>query len=190
MNQVFVSPNYLLVECIIQPSSGTTATKNPFGTEKQLQNKKVVAIETFCNQDVTNSPISTTNQVVPLSVFNSLFFSAYRSSTPMSKYHDGRVYTPKDREWNSINAEIFPSQNEGLYYDQLPLASMRRVLNMNSTAGTAVSGSRELWRVKPAEFAWTKSYCTSSPAVAITQTYSALFGIHYLNEDQAWSPYM
>ena len=159
-----------MVECIINPSTSNTTYKNPFGTEKDLQNKKIVAIETFSAADISYSPISPKNPVIPINVFLTSFVTFYRASIPA---HGGQ-----------------PQQNEGLYYDLIPMARLRTGNNYTTGAGNQGSTNNNLYRVVPTEFSWTKSYVTCTPAVGITQPYSALFLIHYLNENQDWTPYM
>ena len=169
MNNFWVSPNSKLVECVITPSTSMTPSKSPFGTEKDLQNKKIVAVESFAGTDVINSPISTSNPITPLQIFNSSFVTFYRASVPA---HDG-----------------FPAQVEGLYYDQIPLARLRTCINQLSN--TAVpSGNNQMFRIVPTEFSWTKSYVTCAPSVAQATPVSALFLVHYLNEGADWRPYM
>jgi len=169
MNNFWVSPNSVLIECVIVPSTGGTTNKNPFGTQKQLQNKKVVAIESFSNQDVVNSPISQANPCINAQVFNTSFLTLYRASTPATG--------------NS------PAQNEGLYYDQLPFSVLRRVVNQNNVGVNLTSSCMDLFRINPTEMSWTKCYVTCTPSVPISSAVSALFLVHYLNEYQDWKPY-
>ena len=171
----YICPNYTLVECIINPSTGNTTYKNPFPQVKELQNRKVVAIETYSAQDFTFSPISSSNPVIPQSVFQTAFLTLYRASTPEIR-NGGRL--------------VFPAQQEGNYYDQIPLSSLRRVANMDQTSGNVTSAASQLFRTKPAEMTWTKSYVTATPPVAISSPVSSLFGVHYLNENEDWQPYM
>jgi len=172
---MWVTPNCLLIECIINPSVGVTSTINPFGQQKEMQNKKVVAMESFSNQDQRFSPISTINPVVNQSVFQTSFLTLYRASVPAHKNHSG---------------QMFPASNEGLYYDKIPLCRLRLVTNMDQTAANTTSASNMMFRIKPAEMSWTKSYVWCSPSTAISQAQSALFLVHYLNQEEDWEPYM
>lgn len=158
----FISPNTLLIECIINPSGGTTQQKNPFGTIMQLQNRKVIAIETVSDQDTTYSPISTGNQVIPQSVFLASFLTLYTASV-----------------FDTNNKVIRP---EGLYYDQIPLPIIRRIHNYDVTTSAVTSGGNDLFRMRPTEISWTKSYVTVPHSVSIGSQYSALFLVHYLDE--------
>ena len=169
MNSFWVSPNNKLVECVLNPSTGGTQQKNPFGTQKDLQNKKIVAIETFNNIDCAYSPISSGNAVIPVSVWQTSFVTFYRASIPAT---DG-----------------FPAQSEGLYYDQIPLSRLRTNQNYY-TVSSSGSGNNNLFRIKPTELSWTKCYVTCTPSIPIGSAVSALFLVHYLNEHEDWHQYM
>lgn len=168
----FISPNSLLVECVINPSNGQTVNKNPFGQQKQLDNCKVVAIQSFSDQDITYSPISSGNKNIPLSVFQTSTLTMYRAAS-------------KDNVHNN------PAFAEGLYYDQIPLAAMRTTANnSNFQAGVfGASFTNMMFRLNPSEIAWTKTYITCSPSVSIASPFSALFLVHYTRPDQDWQPY-
>lgn len=157
---LLISPNMMLIECLLIPSGGTTQQKNPFGPNMQLQNHKVIAIEALSNQDIAYSPITTGTPVIPANVFSNGFLSLYTAA--FKQGHD--VVRP-----------------EGLWYDQIPLARLRTINNYNSTAGFVTSGSNQILRIQPTEVSWTKSYVACPNSVAITVTYSALFLVHYLN---------
>jgi hypothetical protein len=150
--------------------------QNPFGQQQQLANKKVVAIETFSFQDITYSPISTTNQVVSQAVFKICYLSLYRASVP---------------EFRAKNGLVFPASDEGLYYDKIPLSRLRMVGNADTTAGSVTSNNQSsMFRIKPAEMSWTKSYIFCANSVAMAGPQSVVFMIHYLNQQEDWTPYM
>jgi hypothetical protein len=163
---VFISPNAQLIECIISPSNGTTQNDNPFGTQMQLLNRKIVAIETFSQQDFTTSPISTSNPVIPDQVFNNAFLTLY---TAAIQHHDAKA-----------NRDIL-IRPEGLYYDLLPFAMLRRVGNAQAAGspGPLTSFSRDLFVMRPTELSWVKCRVKIPTPVTITQTYSAVFLVHY-----------
>lgn len=167
---VFISPNALLLECIIRPSGGTTIQKNPFGTQQQLENRKIIGIETVSVQDVAFSPISTSNPNIPASVFAVSFLSLYTTSV---FERDPRF--PEDKTKSRL---VRP---EGLFYDQIPLPLLRRVNNYDNTPVNQTSGGRDIFRVRPTELSWTKCYVSIPQSVTITTTYSALFIVHYLD---------
>ena len=167
---VFVSPNTLLIECIIQPSGGSTQQKNPFGTQMQLQNRKIIGIETLSNQDVTNSPISTGNPVITSPIFKGAFLTLYTTSINQN----GKLVRP-----------------EGLWYDQIPLSVLRRVHNYDVTAAAVTSGGSDVFRLRPTEIAWTKCYVSIPAPIAIgASAMSALFLVHYLDEGDPGTQYM
>jgi len=178
MQQFWVSPNCKLVECVITASNSSTPSKSTFGTEKDLQGKKIVALETFTGQDVPWSPITPTNQVIEGMAFTTAFLTLYRASTPAEK--------PSARYPFGL-----PSQNEGLYYDQIPLCALRRVMNLNqSTAALVQPSAFTPFFIEPTELSWTKCYVTYQPSTPLPLTaVSAIFLVHYLNENQDWRPY-
>lgn len=166
----YVTPNVQLIECIIAPSGGTTQQKNPFGTQQQLQNRKVIAIETFSNQDVTNSPITTANPVIPANVFQNSFLTMYTAAIPP--------------------AHGIAEQKEGLYFDQLPLSMFRRQYNADATPLNVTSGGGELFRIRPTEMSWTKTYVSIPTPIPISQAYSMLLLVHYLDINDQGKEYM
>ncbi len=172
---VFISPNTLLVECIINPSGGGTQQKNPFGTIMQLQNRKIIGIETVSNQDVLYSPISTGNAIIPPLIFKNSFLTLYTSS----------LFSVE--EAGKKSHLIRP---EGLYYDQIPLPLLRRVNNYDVNSNFATSGGRDVFRLRPTEISWTKSYVTIPSSLVIAVPYSALFIVHYLDEGDPGLKYM
>lgn len=162
MKSMFISPNCLMVECIIKPSNGSTQTSNPFGTQMQLQNRKVVGIESFSDQDLLYSPISSGNPVIPPFLFKGAFFRAYTTTIFDGK---GGVIRP-----------------EGLFYDQIPLSVMRRVHNYNQDQFAVTSGGSSLFEIRPTELSWTKNEVIFPHPIPIDITYSAVFLVHYLDE--------
>lgn len=166
MLQTFIAPNSLLIECIIKSSNGNTVVSNPFGTQEQLFNRKVVAIEAFCDLDCLQSPISSGTNVIPATLFNTAYLSLYSAAA---------------------------SETSGLIYNQVPLCSMRRVQNQFTNAvAITPSYTRDLFRIKPTEITWSqKSFVTIGGSWPSAVTYVALFQIYYLDEGdagQAWYP--
>lgn len=168
----YVTPNIQMVECIISPSGGTTQQKNPFGTQMQLLNRKIIAIECFSDQDCTNSPITTANPVIPASVFKGSFLTMYTAAVPADA------------------SKGISRQAEGLYFDQIPLCMFRRVQNFVPTAGVATSGGLSLFMIRPTEMSWTKCYVSIPNPISISQPYSALFLVHYLDVNDQGHEYM
>ena len=162
-----------MIECIITPSSGTTQQKNPFGTQQQLQNRKIIAIETFSNQDTVNSPITTANPVIPATVFQAAFLTMYTAAIEANP------------------SKGISKQAEGLYFDQLPLSMFRRMTNANTVPGSVTSGaSGNLFRIRPTEMSWTKCYVSIPVPVTIAQPYSMLLLVHYLDINDDGKQYM
>ncbi len=166
MEYGFISPNTLMVECAINPSNNTTQNQNIFGVQQQLMNRKVVAIEAFNSLDLAYSGISTANPVLSPTLFNNCTVSFYTASI-----------------WDSKGALVRP---EGLYYDRLPLASLRRLnnyfVNPVLPSPTNNSNSNALFRIRPSEISWDKSYVNIPNPITIgAQSYSAIFVIHYLD---------
>jgi hypothetical protein len=168
----FISPNILGIECLIVASAGFTQSKNPFGTQKELQNRKVVGIQTYSNQDIVNSPISTTAKIVPANVFNGCFLTLYRSLTPMLN-NQGQIV----------------NQAEGLWYDLIPLCNLRNTNNNSTTPLSTTSGNNTFFAMQPAEISWTKSYITIAPAIPVTENYAVFMNVHYILENQNWRTY-
>ena len=164
----FVSPNCVMIEVLINPSSGQTVNNTPFTEQQQLLNRPIVAIEAFCQEDFIFSPLSSNIQVIPASLFNLAFLQINRTGNQMSK---GKA---------------------GLYYKNVPLCALRRTQNnsTNPTAGQSSSFVRELFRVNPMFIQWPDSQvCFPTPS-GQTQIYSVPFLIHYLLEGQDIGPYL
>lgn len=171
---VFISPNSLLIECIINPSGGNTQQKNPFGTQQQLQNRKIIGIETLSLQDIVASPISTGNPNLPQSIFRNAFLSLYTTSVYNVDAHGKKVL----------------ARPEGLFYDQLPLPILHRLTNADTTVNNVTSSTRDVFRVRPTEISWTKSYVSIPTPISLAAPVSALFIIHYLDEGDPGDRYM
>lgn len=166
MHGTFISPNSLLIECIINPTSGVTQQKNPFGTQQQLQNRKIIGIETFSNQDCDFSPISTSNPVLSPLLMKGAYLSLYTASL-----------TTRDAA-----GKVLRNRPEGLYYDQIPLTRLRTMVNADTASNNVTSGSRDIFRMEPTEVSWAgKSFVAFPNAKTITQPVSALFLVHYLD---------
>lgn len=161
-----------MVECVINPSGGNTQNKNPFGTQQQLQNRKIIAFETFSNQDVANSPITPANPVIPATVFAGAFLTLYTSAIPADP------------------AKGIQKQAEGLYFDQLPLSMFRRMYNANTSASAATSGGSRLFMIRPTEMSWTKCYVSIPTSLPLTQVCSVLLLVHYLDINDDGKEYM
>lgn len=159
-----------MLECPINPSGGFTQGKNPFATQQQLQNRKIIAFETFSNQDVLNSPITPANPVIPASVFQGAFLTLYTAAIPATS--------------------TSPKQAEGLYFDQLPLSMFRRMYNANTNATAATSGGSRLFMIRPTEMSWTKCYISIPTSLPLSQVSSALLLVHYLDINDDGKEYM
>lgn len=162
-NDQFISPNYLLIECPIGQNGTTTKQKYTFPTQQQLQDRLIVGIEAFSSQDITTSPISNTPVITP-AIFNNCFV---------------RLYLAQNNRYE---------RQAGLQYDQVPLCRMRITENADSAGVTAAANltafSRVQFRMLPGEIDWTKSEVVIPNNVTISQTYSLLLGIHYLEPAQ------
>lgn len=177
---MFISPNTLTIECIIKASGGTTQYNNPFGTQQQLQNRKVVAIETYSAQDVRFSPISTANPNLPQIIFNNAFLRLYTASLfgPVLDPITGKMVMDPVTKKPQMQLE----RPEGLYYDLLPLPRIRILNNYDTTIGNVTSSSNTIFRMRPTEVSWTKSSVIIPNPASQAVDYSAIFTIHYLDE--------
>lgn len=175
MNGHFIAPNSLLIECVLTPSNGTTQQKNPFATQMQLQNKRIIAIEAYNPTDAAYSPISTGNPCIPQGIFPFAFLTLYTASL-------FNVPAPGQK--------AVLERGEGLWYDQLPLTSLRRNNNYYTGVfgGNQNSNTNSLFMMRPTEVSWTKSYVTIPNPQQLLQQVSALFTVYYLDEgdDGAW----
>lgn len=161
---VFVAPNSLAIECVITPSGGFTKTLNPFSNQQQLVNKKVIAIETYYNIDIANSPVTSGNPIIGQDLFVGAYLSLYTS-------------TMKD-------------QRPGLFYDLIPFPSLRRVQNNDTAATPLGSFSTDLFRIRPTELSWEKCSVVFPTAIAAGRVFSAVFNVYYLDEGDAGTNYM
>ena len=155
----FVSPNFLIVEVVINPSGGNTMTKNPIQQQQQLDNRKIIAIETWAAQDVNYSPISSNNAIIANTIFFNSFLTLYRAAVP--------------------------GVQEGLYYDNMPLPMLRRTINQAIATTPVNSSTQDLFRMRPAEISWTKSYISIPNSQALGAVQSVILGVHYLDQGAA-----
>jgi len=153
----FVSPNAVMIEVLINASSGQTATQTSFLEQQLLLNRPIVAIEAFCDQDFPNSPLSAGVPVIPVALFNKAFIQINRTGNAASR------------------------GEAGLYFKNLPLCMLRRVQNNYTGLNPSVSFAREIFRVKPMFVQWPDSQvCFPTPATQSVPVYSVPFLIHFL----------
>lgn len=162
----FISPNAVMIEVLISPSSGFTAGSTPFSEQQQLLNRPIVAIEAFCATDIPFSALSANVPVIPVALFNAAFLQINRAG---NKDSTGKA---------------------GLYFKNLPLSMMRRVQNNYTGLNPSASFSQDLFRVKPMYFQWPDSQVFFPSPQAQSQIYSVPFLVHYLLENEDPKPYM
>lgn len=164
----FISPNFLMIEVILTPSSGTTVAITPFLEQQQLLNRPIVAIETFSNLDMTYSPLSSNVLVIPVAMFNAASLSINRAG----------------------NQAKGPGAKTGLYYKNMPLSMLRRMRNNYTGLNPSPSNGAELFRCQPMFIQWPDSTINFNTPVAQAAIYSVPIGIHYLLEGQDPTPYI
>jgi len=169
---LFISPNCLLVECIITPSGGSTLSDNKFEDQQNLIGRPIIGITSFCSLDMNFSPLSAGVAVIPPQVFNSAFLSIQRAGL---SYPDGKGK--------------MLSVGEGLYYQNIPLAAMRTAAQMNTSPGPTSSNVNNPFWVRPMTWQWPLSKVSFPTPVAITQKYSVPFLLHYLLPGEDKTPY-
>ena len=157
-----------MIEVIISPSSGNTVAATPFLEQQQLLNRKVVAIETFCAEDMAYSPLSSGVPIIPVALFNAGFMSIMRAG---DKGHGNE------------------GQRAGLWYKNMPLSSLRRVQNNYTGLNPSGSFSRELFRTKPMYFQWPDTTINFPTTQTQAATYSVPFLVHFLLEGEDPRPY-
>lgn len=168
----FISPNSLVVSVLLNPSGGNTLASTIFPTQQELQNRKIIAIETFCNLDIQNDPLNPGIGVVPYAIFRNAFLTLYTSMPP-------------------TNPAAKPSmQQPGLFYDKVPFASLRRVQNNDTSLTPLPSFSRDIFRIRPTELAFNKCKIEFPTSVTQAAQYSAVFVFHYLDIDDTGAAYM
>lgn len=165
MSSFFVSPNAIMIEVLITPSGGNTVSMTPFNEQQQLLNRPIVAIQAFCNLDMTYSPLSSGVPVIPVALFNAAFIEINRAGNKAS------------------------SGKAGLYYKRIPLSAMRNMQNNYSGLNPSPSFSRDLFRVKPMYFQWPDSNIVFPTSIAQAAVYSVPLLIHYLLEGEDPTPY-
>jgi len=158
-----------MIEVIITASGGFTVAATPFGEQQQLLNRPIVAIETFCAEDMAYSPLSAGVPVIPVALFNAAFIDIMRSG---DKWHGKE------------------GQRAGLWYKNVPLSTMRRVRSNYTGLNPSPSGVMDLFRVKPMFFQWPDTQIKFPTSQAQAGTYSVPFQVHFLLEGEDPTPYM
>lgn len=162
---IFRSPNSKPVSVIISPSSGTTKAFYQFPTQEDLQDRKIVAIEAYCGVvDIINDPNNASNLVIPQAVFANAFLTLYTSA--VTDALPGKKKT----------------QEPGLFYDRIPLASLRRVNNYDVAQTPLPSNSNGIFLIRATELAFNKCKVEFPTPVSISQSYGAVFTFHYLDK--------
>jgi hypothetical protein len=164
MSFSFISPNFKMVTVLINPSNGNTPASQIFQPEQELQDRKIIAIESFTNADVAFDPLNTGTPIMPIASAQYWFLTLYTSGVK--------------------NQLMFSQKQEaGLFYDKIPYGKLRAV-SANDTAATGSSFSRNgLFIIRPTELAFNKCKVEAPTSAAQGAAYSACFGFHYLDKD-------
>lgn len=169
----FISPNCLNVSVKLTPSGGTTKESWTFPTQEELANRKIIAIETFSDVDMTDDPENSGRFPPTTALFNKLFLTLYTSSVPASN-------------------DAGSTQQPGLFYDRIAFSSLRRVQNNDFNLSPIPSFSKEIFRIRPTFLVFTKCKVQCpGPPLAIADTFSGVFTFHYLDIDDdgaGWMP--
>lgn len=165
----FVSPNFKIISVPITPSSGSTPSSTIFPTQQDLQNRKIIAIETFCALDIDFDPENSGASVLSTVLFTNGFLTLYTSAI---------------KSKTSINKK----QEPGLFYDKLPLVKLRNIQNNDTNLTPLPSNGFELFCIRPTELAFNKCKVEFPTGIAMPAAESAVFGFHYLDEgdDGIW----
>ena len=139
-----------------------------FPAQDELINRRIVAIETWCDTDAATDPINTDQICMPPSVFNAAYLTLYRSNNVGGSKRDGK--------------------EPGLYYDKLPLYKLRTAINYNSAINPQASCVNGIFIIDPTCLNWVKCKVEFPTNVACAANVSACFTVHYLDEgdDGEW----
>jgi hypothetical protein len=168
MGLKFIAPNTKSISVKITASGGFTAASYEFPTQQDLQNRKIIAIESFCDLDFTFDPNNSAVRTLPVLLFNQAFLSVYNSA----------VRNP------NMAAR---TQQAGLFYDKIPLCKMRTMNNYIGAIG-GPSNANDIFIIRPTEINWNKTKVEFPTPVAFTGTYYATFVVSYLdiNDNGDW----
>lgn len=170
MNQPFRSPNNKPISVLITPSSGNTQATYKFDTQEDLQDRKVIAIEAYCGVvDLIYDPNNSGVLVMPQAVFAQAFLTLYTSAV-------------SDSVPDSTGKTKKKTQEPGLFYDRIPLPSLRSVANQDTNLTPLPSGRDYIYQIRATELAFNKCKIEFPTPVAIGQTYAAVFTFHYLDK--------
>jgi hypothetical protein len=167
----FLSPNSKLISVLITASGGTTVSSYTFPTQQDLENHKIIAIESFCADDMGLDPLNPAVPVLTSAIFNNAFLT---------------LYTAPVKTKNTMTQK----QEAGLFYDKIPLIRLRNVENNNTSGSVTASGSRELFLIRPTELTFNKTKVEFPNNQAIANTFSAVFLFHYLDKYDDGDYYM
>lgn len=162
----FISPNSLVISVLVEPSNGSTLAAYIFPTQQELQNRKIIAIESYVNTDIDKDPMNPGVDVLTVPVFNRAFLTLYTSATGQMSKVTGTG----------------GKQEPGLFYDKLPLCSLRRVQNITVGVTPQASYVKSIFRIRPTELAFNKCKVEFPTTIAIAGAMSAVFTFHYLDE--------
>lgn len=167
----FVSPNSLAVSAIINVTAGSLSTQNPFPEVNDLQNCKVIAIESFCSTDAGSDPVNGGRTPLAPAQFNQAFVTLYTSNM------------------TNANKSAFPGKQPGLFYDQTPLYRFRTANNSDTSITPQASFVRDIFIMRPTIINWKKSFVGfPTPVADPGGALSACFIVHYLdvNDNGDW----
>jgi hypothetical protein len=156
----------MVVSVLIEPSSNTSPAAQMFPTVQDLQNRKVIAIETYCNIDFDKDPNNPGIDVLSVPVFNRAFLTLYTSASG-----DGTNISGKGGK-----------KEPGLMYNMIPLSSIRRVQNNDFSLSPLASFSKEIFRIRPTFLSLNKCKIELPTSITMQAPQSAVFVFHYLDE--------
>lgn len=172
MNNTFVSPNSLMLSVPITPSAGFTLSSSIFQPQQELQNRKIIAIEAYCDLDIEFDPLNPNTPVLPYAAFRNAYLTLYTSLPP-------------------VNAGSGGLQQPGLFYDKIPLVSLRRVQNNDTALTPLPSFAQDIFRIRPTNLAFQKCKVEFPTPISLAEVSSAIFMFHYLDlgdSGEKWMP--
>lgn len=169
--QQFLSPNAKVLSVLITPSGATSTASTTFPTQQDLENRKIIAIQAYMDQDITNDPLNPSTVVMTSAVFSNAFLT---------------LYTAAVRNDSAFTAH----QQPGLFYDKIPFPQLRNVFNNNTSGAVTSSYSPTLFLIRPTELSFNKCKVEFPTPVAMASPMSAVFVFHYLDKGDDGSAWM
>ncbi len=165
----FISPNTKIISIPITPSGGSTPASTPIPTQQDLQDRKIIAIESYCSIDIDFDPENSGVDVLTPALFSNCFLTLYTSAVKNKAVKGDK-------------------QEPGLFYEKIPFPRMRCVQNNDTTLTPLVSNAFAPFLIRPTELAFNKCKIEFPTGITMGQKYSAVLMVHYLDlgDDGAW----